>query len=188
MRQAVAVKPSSSPPQPKLQKKFYGSERPMAKEDYIPDLGSSRGQKEKGAISGTTHKSKSTQSQSKSDRSEKSSKGKSHSGKTERNSSKSREKSAPSDHEWKERTKDREDRQKVRERRDTTPVRNVQEFNSSTRFDIDVNEEKRTVTVTPKKVVEESRKSGRTEDAVGESKEGEPKKNPIPNGGGTGWL
>lgn len=189
MRNAVAVKPSASPPQPKLQKKFYGSERPVGKDDYVPDLGSSRGRKEKGTSSGAgsagSQKSKSSSNQSKSDKSDKSNR-KPSSSKSEQ-SSKSQDKLASRD-DRKERKNEKEDRQREKERREReySPLRNGHEFNSSTRFDIEINENKKSLTVTPRKSKDESKKYKQQEEGRVSVKDGDPNRKPVQNGAAKG--
>ena len=189
MRQAVSIHPSATtPPQPKLQKKFYGSERPAGKDDDGPDLGSSRGHKEKGSSSSgaTTQKSKSAQAQSKSDKSDKSASRKS--GKSGERGSKSREKSLSREQERRERTNEHRDRQNDRERqndkekRDNSPLRNGQQHNhSSTRFDIDINENKKSVSITPRKQ-KESKKFRDMEDGNEQTQDGDSSRRPAQNG------
>lgn len=131
MRQAVAVKPCLSPPQPKLQKKFYGSERPSSTDEYIPDLGGARGRKEKPNISShsSVAKTKSSQTPVKSD---KSSSKKSSSGKSDK-SSKSKERGQGREEEKREGRKEKAERETRRQRERTPPSR--EEFsNSSTRY------------------------------------------------------
>lgn len=149
MRQAVAVKPASSPPpEPVLQKKFYGSERPSGKDEYVPDFGTPRGKSEKQSSSHTgVVKTKSNTSQSRQERSsdkEKSSR-KSTSTKYDKNA-KLKDKGS-----GKERSKEA-DRQQSR-----TPTKkdqgtsgisvNLEEFDSPTRFDININEDTKTLSV-----------------------------------------
>ncbi|WAR01876.1 hypothetical protein MAR_008434 [Mya arenaria] len=210
MRQAVAVKPSFSPPPLKLQKKFYGSERPSQKDEYTPELGVARGRKESPALSGHG-KSKSSQTPSRADKpsGEKSSSRKSGSSKGEKGSekgSKSRdrgerdrkrdderkrdyEKNRDSeegkvkarerqkDEDSRERSKDGEptkskDRDRRRDRGDS-PVRNG-DINSSTRFNIDFNEDMKTVTVTPRKRDSQSNKQKNLSEAGVQTRDGEP--------------
>ncbi|WAR15275.1 MPP9-like protein [Mya arenaria] len=210
MRQAVAVKPSFSPPPLKLQKKFYGSERPSQKDEYTPELGVARGRKESPALS-SHGKSKSSQTSSRADKpsGEKSSSRKSGSSKGEKGSekgSKSRdrgerdrkrdderkrdyEKNRDSeegkvkarerqkDEDSRERSKDGEptkskDRDRRRDRGDS-PVRNG-DINSSTRFNIDFNEDMKTVTVTPRKRDSQSSKQKNLSEAGVQTRDGEP--------------
>ncbi|XP_053375167.1 uncharacterized protein LOC128547220 [Mercenaria mercenaria] len=155
MRQAVAVKPSLSPPQMKLQKKFYGSERPSSADEYNPDLGIQRGRKEKPSISShsSVAKTKSSQTPVKSD---KSSSKRSGSGKSEK-SSKSKDRGSTKDHDRRDRGKEKSERESGRQREKTPPRRD--EFaDSSTRFNIDFNEADKSVTVTPRKSENQSGK------------------------------
>lgn len=147
MRQAVAVKRvSSPPPEPVLQKKFYGSERPSSKDEYVPDFGTPRGKKEKQSSSHTSvakTKSKPNSSHLREERSEK---------------DKSSKKSAASKTDKNSKTKDKvKEKSKCTETPQRTPTKKDQDssgiavkaddFNSPTRFDININEDTKTLSV-----------------------------------------
>ena len=156
MRQAVAVKPASSPPpEPVLQKKFYGSERPSSKDEYIPDFGTPRGRKDKQPSSHTSvAKTKSNSTHSRQERPEKDKSSK----KSTASSSKS-DKSSKVKDKAKERPKDTETRQRTPTKKDLDKSRvsvKPDEFNSSTRFDVSIDEDTKTLSV--KKVVSQSGK------------------------------
>ncbi|XP_060603505.1 M-phase phosphoprotein 9-like [Ruditapes philippinarum] len=155
MRQAVAVKPSSSPPPIKLQKKFYGSERPSSTDDYTPDLGVQRGRKEKPSISShsSVAKTKSSQTPVKSD---KSSSKRQSSVKSEK-STKSKDRGSGKDQDRRERGKEKMERENGRQR-EKTPPRREELVDTSTRFDIDFNEADKSVTVSQRKVDNQSGK------------------------------
>ena len=131
MRQAVAVKPSSSPPHIKLQKKFYGSERSSSTDDYTPDLGVQRGRKVKPSISShsSVAKTKSSQSPVKSD---KSSSKRQSSAKSEK-SSKTKDRGSAKDQERRERGKDKMERENEKQR-ERTPAKREEHADTSTRF------------------------------------------------------
>ncbi|KAL4223151.1 M-phase phosphoprotein 9 [Mactra antiquata] len=167
MRQAVAVKPSLSPPQPKLQKKFYGSERPVGKDEYAPDLNIPRGRKEKPSICShnSVVKSKGNQTPSKPERSSDKSSGKSNrsgASKSEK-SSKTRDRREGKDAERREKGPERERERAVDKDRsqhsdgDRLVTKN-EDYDTPTRFDISINEDKKTLTVTPRKSVNQSGK------------------------------
>ncbi|KAH3890622.1 hypothetical protein DPMN_014707 [Dreissena polymorpha] len=150
MRQAVAVKPAQSPPQLKLQqKKFYGSERPTSKDDYYPDLGVQRGRKEKPALSSHASVAKTKPSQAEKSGSETTGK-KTSSNKHDKNL-KSRERSSKESEKDLRRTEHEADGD-VRGAVNGShgPLRNGN-IDSSTRFNIDINEERKTLSVTPRK-------------------------------------
>ena len=156
MRQAVAVKPASSPPpEPVLQKKFYGSERPSSKDEYIPDFSMPRGRKEKQPSShASVAKTKPSSTHSRQDRSEKDKSGK----KSTASSSKSDKNSKVKD-KGKERSKDAETRQRTPTKKDLDKsgvLVKPDEFNSSTRFDVSIDEEAKKLNV--RKVVSQSGK------------------------------
>ena len=149
MRQAVAVKPASSPPpEPVLQKKFYGSERPSGKEDYVPDFSTPRGKREKQPSSHTSvAKTKSNSSHSRHEQSvdkDRSSR-KSTTSKSDKNSKlkgqgSSRERSKEADRQQ-TRTPTKKDLE-----RSGVSVK-PDEFNSPTRFDVNINEDTKTISV-----------------------------------------
>ena len=156
MRQAVAVRPASSPPpEPVLQKKFYGSERPTSKDEYVPDFGTPRGRKEKQPSSqSSVAKSKSSSTHTRQDRSEKDKSSK----KSTTSSSKS-DKGSKVKEKGKERSKDTDSRQRTLTKKDhekSGVAVKPDEFNTSTRFDISIDEEGKKLNV--KKVVSQSGK------------------------------
>ena len=148
MRQAVAVKPATTPPpEPVLQKKFYGSERPSSKDEYIPDLGSPRGVRDKQTSSHKgVAKTKPGAQHSRTERSTDKDKSSRKSASKSDKNSKSKSQGFP-----KEKSKE-VDRQQTR-----TPTKKdldksgisvkPDEFNSPTRFDVDINEDTKTISV-----------------------------------------
>ena len=169
MRQAVAVKPSSSPPPPKLQKKFYGSERPSSKESYTPDLGPSRGRKEQPSNHTIVAKTKTGTPHSKSERMSDKSGKKSSIVRSDRNSVKIKDRLS-------DREKDRKEKSKEEDQLNNhTPPRkkpmssvNPEIYDSPTRFDINVNEDRKTVKVSQRKGDNQSVKQRNLQDSYGD--------------------